>query len=245
LREVVTSVAQRGRPGARLSDPMLSDILRWGGKRPGQPDPPGEAPVARGGDAVVASKALPKFLAAIAQRSETPVLIDLGPVIGSNVSFFGEQLGCKLFIEDLFADYDRHARAGTLDALATAIETRFRHVDGSVDGILCWDVFDFLPKAASQALARQVVRMLCPGGSVMGSLQHGLAAPRAHTSYEIADEKSFVTAPSGQRRVSSAPQPDIIKMFDGLVVADHSLKSNTRETLLKRRSYGSCVRSSL
>jgi len=219
---------------------MLSDILRWGGKRPGQPDPSGEAPVARGGDAVVASKALPKFLAAIAQRSETPVLIDLGPVIGSNVSFFGEQLGCKLFIEDLFADYDRHARAGTLDALATVVETRFRHEDGSVDGILCWDVFDFLPKAASQALARQVVRMLRPGGSVMGffcSTASPLPAP--FTKYEIADEKSLRHRPhSGSGGVKHVLlNRDIIKMFDGLVVADSFLlKSNTREILLKRRS---------
>src|SRR5882672_8101405 len=169
---------------------MLSDILRWGGKRPGQPDPSGDAPVARG-DAAVASKALPKFLAAIAQRSETPVLIDLGPVIGSNVSFFGEQLGCKLFIEDLFADYDRHARAGTLDTLATGIATRFRHEDASVDGILCWDVFDFLPKAASQALARQVVRMLRPGGSVMGFFCSTASPP----------------ASGERRRQARAPQP--------------------------------------
>ena len=219
---------------------MLSDILRWGGKRPGQPDPSGEAPVARGGDAVVASKALPKFLAAIAQRSETPVLIDLGPVIGSNVSFFGEQLGCKLFIEDLFADYDRHARAGTLDALATAIETRFRHQDGSVDGILCWDVFDFLPKAASQALARQVVRMLCPGGSVMGFFCSTASPhPAPFTKYEIADEKSLRHRPhSGSGGVKHVLlNRDIIKMFDGLVVGDSFLlKSNTREILLKRRS---------
>jgi len=218
---------------------MLSDILRWGGKRPGQPDPSGDAPVARG-DAAVASKALPKFLAAIAQRSETPVLIDLGPVIGSNVSFFGEQLGCKLFIEDLFADYDRHARAGTLDTLATGIATRFRHEDASVDGILCWDVFDFLPKAASQALARQVVRMLRPGGSVMGffcSTASPLPAP--FTKYEIADEKSLRHRPhpgsGGVKHVLL--NRDIIKMFDGLVVADSFLlKSNTREILLKRRS---------
>jgi len=219
---------------------MLSDILRWGGKRPGQPDPSGEAPVARGGDAVVASKALPKFLAAIAQRSETPVLIDLGPVIGSNVSFFGEQLGCKMFIEDLFADYDRHVRAGTLDALATAIDTRFRHEDASVDGILCWDVFDFLPKAASQALARQVVRMLRPGGSVMGFFCSTASPhPAPFTKYEIADEKSLRHRPhSGSGGVKHVLlNRDIIKMFDGLVVGDSFLlKSNTREILLKRRS---------
>jgi len=219
---------------------MLSDILRWGGKRPGQSDSPGDATLARGGETVVASKALPKFLAAIAQRSDSPVLIDLGPVIGTNVSFFGEQLGCKLFIEDLFADYDRHARAGTLDTLATIIETRFRHDDGSVDGILCWDVFDYLPKAAGQALARQIVRMLRPGGSVMGFFC-STATPRPvpFTKYEIADDKALRHRPqsNGGGAKHVLLNRDIIKMFEGLAVADSFLlKSNTREILLKRRS---------
>ena len=116
---------------------MLHDLLRWGGKRPDQPDIPGDAaPAARGEEPVVPSRAFPKFLTAIANQP-APVLIDLGPVIGSNVAFFGERLGCKLFIEDLFADYDRHARAGTMEALPAAIGSRFRHEDRSVDGVLC------------------------------------------------------------------------------------------------------------
>jgi hypothetical protein len=64
------------------------------------------------GDPVFATKALRKFLSCLASR-ELPVLLDLGPVVGSNVSFFGEQLGCKIFVEDIFADVDRHVRAGT------------------------------------------------------------------------------------------------------------------------------------
>jgi hypothetical protein len=136
---------------------------------------------------------LPKFLSAIAHQSEAPVLIDLGPVIGANVSFFGEQLGCKLFIEDLFADYDRHSRAGTLEEMATAMDKRFRHDDSSVDGILCWDVFDYLPKATAQALAKQIVRMLRPGGSVMGFFCSTAAPVKApFTKYEIADENPSV-----------------------------------------------------
>src|SRR4029450_4610017 len=58
-------------------------------------------------DPVFATKALRKFLSCLTSR-ESPVLVDLGPVVGSNVSFFGEQLGCKIFVEDLFADLDRH-----------------------------------------------------------------------------------------------------------------------------------------
>jgi hypothetical protein len=218
---------------------MLSDLLRWGGKRPGQPDTSGVAPVPRGGDAVVPSKALPKFLAAISPQSESPVLIDLGPVIGANVSFFGEELGCKLFIEDLFADYDRHARAGTLDQLATTIDSRFRHADASVDGVLCWDFFDYLSKPAAQALARQIVRMLRPGGSVMGFFCTSSVARTFFTKYEIVDKTSLRHKhhPGTGGPKHAFLNRDIIKMFDGLIVADSFLlKSNTREILLKRRA---------
>jgi hypothetical protein len=218
---------------------MLSDLLRWGGKRPRQPDARGDAPPPRGEEPSVPTKAFPKLLTAVASQTDNPVLIDLGPVIGSNVAFFGERLGCKLFIEDLFADYDRHSRAGTLDELAKALDTRFRHEDATVDGVLCWDFFDFLPKAAAQALARQIIRMLRPGGAVMGFFSTA-ATPRApFMKYEIVDDKLLRhrhhAGTGGTRHVLA--NRDIIKMFDGLIVSDSFLlKSNTREILLRRKS---------
>jgi hypothetical protein len=217
---------------------MLSDLLRWGGKRPGQPDTPGDAADARA-ELVVPSKAFPKFLTAVRSQPPPTVLLDFGPVIGTNVSFFGEHLGCKLFIEDLFADFDRHARAGTLDALAGTFPSRFRHADASVDGVLCWDIFDFLPKAASLALAKEVVRMVRPGGAVMGFFCTSSVPRASFMKYEIVDEKSLRhrghAGAGGPRQ--ALQNRDIIKMFDGLIVSDSFLlKSNTREILLKRRS---------
>jgi hypothetical protein len=88
-------------------------------------------------DPVFATKALHKFLQTLTSR-ELPVLLDLGPVVGSNVSYFGEQLGCKIFVEDIFADLDRHVKGGTLDQLPAFLSTRFPQADGEVDGILCW-----------------------------------------------------------------------------------------------------------
>ena len=79
-------------------------------------------------DPVFATKALRKFLTSLTSR-ESPVLLDLGPVVGSNVNFFGEQLGCKIFVEDIFADLDRHARDGKLEELPDFLKKRFPQAD--------------------------------------------------------------------------------------------------------------------
>jgi hypothetical protein len=215
---------------------MLSDLLRWGGKR--QPSGPGDAPAPRGAEPVVPSKAFPKFLSALGQQPAPPVLIDLGPVIGSNVEFFGDRLGCKLFIEDIYADFDRHARAGTPDALPGTIETRFRHAEASVDGVLCWDLFDFLDKASSQALARQIIRMLRPGGAVLAFFTTSAVERAAFTKFEIVDDTSLRHRHhqgTGGRK-QALQNRDIIRMFEGLTVADSFLlKTNTREMLLRKK----------
>ena len=50
---------------------------------------------------VVTSKALQRFLAHLGTRP-APVLLDLGPVVGSNISYFGERLNCRFLVENLF-----------------------------------------------------------------------------------------------------------------------------------------------
>ncbi len=135
---------------------------------PRKPEPdarPGVAAVAD--DPVFATKALKKFLTRLTSR-EMPVLLDLGPVVGSNVSFFGEQLGCKIFVEDIFADLDRHVRAGTLEELPAFLKKRFPQEAGWVDGILCWDLIDYLDRPAAQELATELTRVLRPDGALLG-----------------------------------------------------------------------------
>lgn len=215
---------------------MLSDILRWSGRRTEREAGPQALAGARS-EPVIVSKGFPRFLSTLTQRP-SPTLLDFGPVIGANVEYFGERLGCKLFIEDLFGDIERHTRADTLDALPAAFETRFRHADASVDGILCWDVFDFLGKHAAPALAKQVVRMLKPGGTVMSFFCSVPAEQASFTKYEIVDDTSLRhrlhAGAGGPRRVLQ--NRDVIRMFEGLSVSDSFLlKGSTREMLLRRR----------
>jgi hypothetical protein len=215
---------------------MLSDILKWGARRSETAARSGGAAAAD--EAIVASKAFPRFVATLASR-EAPVLLDFGPVIGTNVEFCGERLGCKLFIEDIVADVDRHLRGAGPEDLAAAFEARFTHAAESIDGILCWDLFDFLDKASAQALARQIVRLLKPGGAVMGFFSTPSAERVPFTKYEILDENTLRRRPhpgvGGKRQ--GIQNRDILRMFEGLVVADSFLlKNNTREMLLRKKA---------
>jgi hypothetical protein len=197
------------------------------------------APHVVGGDAIFATKALRKFLKALTSRA-SPVLLDLGPVIGSNVSFFGEQLGCKIFVEDIFADIDRHVRGGKVESLPAFFKSRFEQANGTVDGVLCWDVFDYMDRKAAQALADQLTRVLRPEGTLLGFF--GTAQPREsrYTKYVIVDDLRLKHRPYAAARGRQAIllNRDIIRLFNELRVSDSFLlQNNLREVLFRKPAY--------
>ena len=198
-----------------------------------EPSPALSAAVA---DPVFATKALRKLLTSLVSR-QLPVLLDLGPVVGSNVSFFGEQLGCKIFVEDIFADLDRHVREGKVAALPGFLQTRFQQADNTVDGILCWDLIDYLDRAAAQALAAQLTRVLRPEGALLGFF--GTAKPRdaRYTKYIIVDEVNLKhrSYQAARGRQAILLNRDIIRLFAGLRVSDSFLlQNNLREILFRK-----------
>ena len=215
---------------------MLSDLLNWGRR---QKSDPADITPPKGGEVVVPSKAFPKFLAALKNQPEPATVIDFGPIVGGNVEFLGDRLGCKLSIEDLITEFDRHKKAGTLAELPPALEARLaKRETGSVDGILCWDMFDFLDKHAAQALAKQVIRMLRQGGAVMGFFCTSAVERAPFTKFEMVDEGSLRHkhhAGAGGAK-TALPNREIIRMFEGLTVAESFLlKNNTRELLLRKK----------
>ena len=218
----------------------LTDLFsRFGGRRP---DAPGAAaaPAPAAPDLVYPTKALPKFLAAMAGKP-SPALLDLGPVVGSNVSFFGEELGCRLRVEDVMADIERHTAAGTLDQLPAFFRSRFKSEPGSVDGILCWDVFDYLEKDAAAALASALTRLLGADGALLGFFSTAADPGRAHyTKYIVVDQGNLRYRPYPGTRVRqrSLQNRDIIKLFESLRVSDSFLmKTNMRELIFRKPAY--------
>jgi hypothetical protein len=210
-------------------------VFSWSSKRR---DSAAEAPAAapRVDDNVATSKVLPRLLASLSQ-APAPVLLDLGPVVGANVSFFGDRLACKIYVEDLFADIERHARAGTRDALPQALASRPLPAEGSVDAVLCWDLFDYLEQGAGKALAARLTGLLRTGGVLYGFFGTTPVDLAHYTRFALEGEDTLRQRqyPATVFRRTVLTTRDINRMFEGLVVAESVLlKSSTRETLFRK-----------
>jgi hypothetical protein len=185
------------------------------------------------------TKALAKFLASLQSRTQ-PVLLDLGPVVGSNVTFFGEHLGCKIFVENLFKDVDRHVQEGRLEELPAWFEQRFPKPDASVDGILCWDLFDYLDKRTGAVVAKHLARLLKPEGALFAMFN--ASEPREtddshYTRFVVVDPTGLQYRPyrALQARGRVLQNRDITRMFEPLRITEQFLlKSNIREVIFRK-----------
>lgn len=185
------------------------------------------------------TKALDRFLAGLGGRQQL-VLLDLGPVVGSNVTFFGEQIGCKIFVEDLSKDVDRHVTEDKIDQLPSFLDARLPYDDETIDGILCWDVFDYLDKPSARALAQQLTRVLRPDGVLLAFFSTAAPQPGTKPSYTrhvVVDQLTLQHRSYPAARGKQAPHlnRDIQIMFEPLRISEQFLlKTNMREVLFRK-----------
>jgi hypothetical protein len=165
-------------------------------------------------------------------------MVDLGPVIGSNITFLGERVGCKIHVEDLYADIDRHVQHDKLDQLPEFLGGRFSVADSSIDAVLGWDIFDYLAPMAATALAGELMRILRPGGVFLGFFGARASDDPRYTKYLIEDEMHlrYRFYPSACTRRWVLQNRDINIMFAGLEICETVLlKSGVREILFRKR----------
>lgn len=211
---------------------LSSRLFGWARRAEGTGEP------GRDAGPPVSTKVLAKFLAALAHR-EAPVVLDLGPVVGSNVSFLGEQLGCRLRVEDLYADIDRLTREQRLDTMPEFLGQRFHYEPESLDAVLCWDVLDYLDKPAATVLTRQIVEWVKPGGVVLCFFSTVAAPAPVYTRYVITDTDhlQYRTSPAAHGKRTVYQNRDMERLFVGLGVSESFLLlSKTREVLLRKKA---------
>ena len=184
-----------------------------------------------------ASRALPKLLAALAHEP-SPILLDLGPVVGTNVSFFGDRLFCKMLIEDLREEVEAALKTGSTEGLAERLSERVTDaVSEPVHGVLCWDLFDCLDRPTARALARSLCGVLRPKGVL-----HGLFGTTAgdldfRTKFIVQSDTAVKCRrePAARLRRYALQTGEIARLFEGLSTIESVLLQNhTREVLLRK-----------
>ena len=203
-----------------------------------------------GSDGVFATRALSKFVAALEAR-DAPIVVDLGPAVGPNVTFLGDRLGCKLHVADILSKVetwwppprpdDADDESETRD-LAAELERRraartLDHPGDFADGVLCWDVFDYLDDDAAARLASEVTRVLKPRGVAL--LCHGPENPivTGPVQYEVVDEMTLRYRPLPMARPESRVwySRPFTNLFAGLTISSSFLlKSRMREVVLRK-----------
>ena len=217
----------------------LTDLFaRWGTRRSEDAARPHEKTVttAATNEKTLGTKAFGKFLSALSNR-ESPVLLDLGPVVGNNINFFGERLGCKFVVEDVYANLEKFAKENRTSELAAFFNTRFHQADATFDGILCWDIFDYLDKQAGAELGRQMTRLLKPGGALMSFFATVTQPGQEYTRFLVVDDKNLThrTYPASRGRQPVLVNRDINRMFEGLTVWESFLlMTKTREIVFRK-----------
>ena len=218
-------------------DRSLTDLFGLlGPRRDGQVKATAELSVTQVAEDSYPTKALQKFLNCL-QDVENPLILDLGPVVGRNVAFFGERLGCRISVEDIAADIDRHVRGDTIAQLPGFFAGRFKQASGSVDAILCWDILDYLDRPAAQALAGELSRLMKVDGCLLGFFSTADGGEQVYTKYVVVDESTFRyrTYPALRQRQRALLNGDIIKLFKDLRISDSFLmKSKLREMLFRK-----------
>lgn len=192
---------------------------------------------------VYLTRGLSSFLTVLRGR-ESPVLVDLGSAVGRNVTLLSELLGCKLHVVDILSkkgsswlETGASESEGKIDSETLSSERDLSYSSGSIDGVLCWDVMDYLGNDSAVRLADELSRILKPGGVIFlchGSRRRQVIRP---VSYEIVDENSLrykeikVSRPDRVVRESGP----MVKMFGTLTVAGSFLLSTSMRELVLRK----------
>ena len=210
-------------------------MFGWGARK--ESGVPESAPHSTVTESLHGSKALPKFLAA-ARLRDAPFVLDLGPVVGPNVSFLGEQLSCRIQIADLYVDVDACAKRGSTEGLSDALLARIREAAPSgVDAILCWDLFDYLERPVGRALGETLAGLLHPKG-VLHAYFGSTAAQLTHQTRFIIQSETGIKwrqAPATPVTRTVWQTGELNRLFPGLSTVESVLLANkTREILLRK-----------
>ena len=142
----------------------------------GQPESTADEAVSNGVPTLRPSKGLREFCGAI-RSPEGMQILDLGAASQANVNYL-TGLGHRLCTEDLHRCLELFTARSMLTAEPDTETERFfrdnlQYEKAQFDGVLCWDLFDFLPDALVKPLVERLHELVKPGGHLLTFFHSG------------------------------------------------------------------------
>jgi len=186
---------------------------------------------------------LKDFIASVT-RKQNPVVLDLGPVIGSNIEFF-LNLGIKVYMEDFLAAYSNPKYSLLVDDKMTLNEQQFfsenfDYANDFFDGLICWDFLSYLEPKFARTFVERISAKMKPDSLVLGFFRtQKSVGPTTLHKYRVSSESFLEYIPLDRKmEIKKVYQTrDVTQLFAEF----HSqkfylLKHQVLEVLLRKRS---------
>lgn len=168
-------------------------------------------------------------------------ILDLGSASQANVSFI-TGLGHKLYTEDLIRTLQDSAPAEPVPEEHLSEADRFfqenlKFEEGQFDGILCWDLFDFLADPLVKPLVERLHHSLKPGGTLLTFFhtgQVGHEVPLYQYSIQSEDTLRITRRGAGKlhRTFHNRAIENLFRRFTSLKF--YLVRDNLREVIIVR-----------
>jgi len=131
------------------------------------------------------------------EKVQDAQVLDLGPVCTENISFFGKRVG-RLFVCDMFVRLDSALRSGL------PLRLVWKHLDypsRNFDGIMLWDLIDYLDNDEVHHLLDLCHTMLKPRGMLLAVVQNECPVASKNNSYVIGEDFGVCLRPQPHLRL--------------------------------------------
>ena len=181
------------------------------------------------------SNGLDQFFSYIKGESGLSIL-DLAGVNQANVSFI-TNLGHKIYSEDFLRGLRVGANGDAQPRVDAFLSQNLNHREGSFDGVLAWDVLEYLSAPLLTATVERLARIVKPGSylfAVFQAQEKSESVPQY--SFRIKDSKTLLIADRGHRKPEQVfNNRSLEKLFHGFESLKFFLaRDKLREVIVRR-----------
>ena len=129
---------------------------------------------------IYSSQALPLMLSDL-KRHRKPLVLDFGPAIGANISYFSE-CSCKLYIEDLHSSFQ-----DGFESSFSLLREKLHLYKGNLSFhlILCWDLLNYVPSQHFDELCHALLPLMTPKTMLYSLFFSSRTMPRLPARYTL------------------------------------------------------------